>query len=95
MICARRWSTSSIRWNFISPSQAAVAPGESVSAAAKAALFSDGRVVIQPGNNLWRIAHHTYGEGTRYTVIFDANKDQIRDPDLIYPGQIFTVPAQE
>lgn len=50
-------------------------------------------VIVQPGNNLWRIAHHTYGEGTRYTVIFDANKDQIRDPDLIYPGQVFTLPA--
>ena len=50
-------------------------------------------VIVQPGNNLWLIAHHTYCEGTRYTVIFDANKDQIRDPDLIYPGQVFTLPA--
>jgi nucleoid-associated protein YgaU len=50
-------------------------------------------VVIQPGNNLWTIARRTYGEGTRYTVIFDANDDQIGDPDLIYPGQIFVLPA--
>ncbi|MBE9605202.1 LysM peptidoglycan-binding domain-containing protein [Acetobacteraceae bacterium H6797] len=50
------------------------------------------RVVIQPGNNLWRIARETYGRGIRYTVIFAANRDQIRDPALIFPGQIFTLP---
>ncbi|MCB1380429.1 MAG: LysM peptidoglycan-binding domain-containing protein, partial [Alphaproteobacteria bacterium] len=70
----------------------AVAPGESVSAAAKAALFSDGRVVIQPGNNLWRISKVIYGDGLKYTLLFEANKDQIRDPDLIYPGQVFKTP---
>jgi nucleoid-associated protein YgaU len=52
-----------------------------------------GRVVVQPGNSLWRIAYHTYGHGVRYTVIYQANRDQIRDPNLIYPGQVFTVPA--
>lgn len=51
-----------------------------------------GQVVIQPGNNLWGIARRLYGSGFRYTVIYEANKDQIRDPDLIYPGQIFTTP---
>jgi nucleoid-associated protein YgaU len=50
------------------------------------------RVVVQPGNSLWRIARRNYGEGLRYTVIYEANKDQIRDPDLIYPGQVFAVP---
>ncbi|WP_193371097.1 LysM peptidoglycan-binding domain-containing protein [Pelagibius marinus] len=49
-------------------------------------------VIVQPGNSLWRIARRTYGEGLRYTVIYQANKDQIRDPDLIYPGQVFEVP---
>ena len=48
--------------------------------------------VVQPGNSLWRIARGTYGSGLQYTVIYEANKDQIRDPDLIYPGQIFTLP---
>jgi len=51
-----------------------------------------GKVVVQPGNSLWRIARRSYGEGIRYTVIYEANKDQIRDPDLIYPGQVFAVP---
>lgn len=50
-------------------------------------------IVVQPGNSLWRIARGTYGEGTQYTVIYEANKERIMDPDLIYPGQIFTLPA--
>ncbi|WP_420561391.1 Ig-like domain-containing protein [Tepidicaulis sp.] len=54
--------------------------------------LAEGRVVIQPGNNLWSIARRLYGSGFNYTVIYEANKDQIRDPDLIYPGQIFTTP---
>ncbi len=49
-------------------------------------------VVIQPGNNLWRIATRVYGSGYRFVEIFDANKDQILDPDLIYPGQVFGLP---
>ena len=49
-------------------------------------------VIVQPGNSLWRIARRTYGEGTRYTTIFEANREQIKDADLIYPGQVFTVP---
>lgn len=52
----------------------------------------DGRVIVQPGNSLWRIARRAYGRGAQYTVIYQANADQIRDPDLIYPGQIFDVP---
>ncbi|MFC0384831.1 LysM peptidoglycan-binding domain-containing protein [Muricoccus vinaceus] len=52
-----------------------------------------GRVVVQPGHNLWRIARDTYGQGTRYTVIFRANQEQIRNPARIYPGQVFSVPG--
>ncbi len=50
--------------------------------------------MVRPGNNLWRIARDTYGDGTRYTVIYGANRGQIGDPDLIYPGQIFTLPPK-
>ena len=50
-------------------------------------------VVVQPDNNLWTIARLIYGSGFRYTVLYQANRDQIVDPDLIYPGQVFTVPA--
>ncbi len=55
-------------------------------------LPRDAVVVVQPGNSLWRIARRTFGRGIQYTLIYEANRDQIRDPDLIYPGQIFTLP---
>ncbi|MCE4222993.1 LysM peptidoglycan-binding domain-containing protein [Methylobacterium sp. C25] len=44
------------------------------------------------GDNLWQISRKSYGDGKRYTVIYEANRDQIRDPNLIYPGQIFVMP---
>lgn len=49
-------------------------------------------VTVQPGNTLWAIARARYGEGIRYVKVYEANSDQIRDPDLIYPGQIFDLP---
>lgn len=53
----------------------------------------EGSVIVQPGQSLWRIARETYGRGIRYTVIYEANREQIRNPDLIYPGQIFVLPG--
>jgi nucleoid-associated protein YgaU len=50
------------------------------------------RMVIQPGNNLWVLSRELYGYGKNYTVIYEANKDQIRNPRLIYPGQVLTAP---
>lgn len=55
--------------------------------------LAEGRVVVQPGQSLWRMARSAYGRGTQYTVIYQANRDQIRNPDLIYPGQTFSLPA--
>jgi nucleoid-associated protein YgaU len=55
-------------------------------------LPRDSVVFVQPGNSLWRIARRTYGSGVRYTVIYEANRAQIRNPSLIYPGQVFMVP---
>lgn len=49
-------------------------------------------VTVQPGFTLWRIARDRYGEGTQFVQVFDANQDQIKDPDLIYPGQVLTLP---
>ena len=54
----------------------------------------DGAVIIRRGDNLWRISHRVYGHGIRYSTIYLANQDQIRNPDLIWPGQVFTVPAE-
>ncbi|MDE0589941.1 LysM peptidoglycan-binding domain-containing protein [Halocynthiibacter sp. C4] len=52
-------------------------------------------VTVQPGNTLWGIAKDSYGDGVLYVRVFEANRDAIRDPDLIYPGQVFTVPEEE
>ena len=57
--------------------------------------LADGKVIVQPGNSLWVISRKAYGEGAQYTVIYEANREQIRDPDLIYPGQVFVVPEDE
>ena len=49
-------------------------------------------VTVESGRSLWRIARRVYGKGFRYTVIYEANKEQIKDPNLIFPGQIFKLP---
>ena len=49
-------------------------------------------VIVQPGSTLWAIARERYGEGILYVQVFAANRDKIRDPDLIYPGQVFDLP---
>ena len=48
--------------------------------------------VVERGNSLWQIARRVYGVGTRYTVIYSANPSQIRNPNLLYPGQVFKLP---
>jgi nucleoid-associated protein YgaU len=50
-------------------------------------------ITVQPGFTLWGIARNSYGDGLLYVRVYEANKNQIRDPDLIYPGQVFTVPS--
>jgi nucleoid-associated protein YgaU len=59
-----------------------------------AMLVEDGVSVItvQQGFTLWGIAEANFGDGIRYLQIFEENRDQIRDPDLIFPGQIFALP---
>lgn len=49
-------------------------------------------VVVQPGHTLWALAQDTYGDGVQYVQIFHANRDRIRNADLIYPGQVFDLP---
>ncbi len=56
---------------------------------------SPGAITVVKGNSLWRIARRVYGEGVMYTLIYEANRDQIKDPDLIYPGQVFTLPVRD
>ncbi|WP_291295797.1 LysM peptidoglycan-binding domain-containing protein [Elioraea sp.] len=68
------------------PFQRAEAPPEAL---------REGTVVVQPGQNLWRIARQTYGRGVRFSVIYAANRDVIRDPNMIFPGQVFALPAED
>ena len=49
---------------------------------------------VTRGDSLWRISRVTYGKGVRYSVIYEANQDQIRNPRLIYPGQVFVLPTR-
>lgn len=53
---------------------------------------AEGRRVVEPGDSLWELARRNYGRGTDYEAIFQANRAQIRNPDLIYPGQVFVIP---
>lgn len=68
---------------------APAAAGQQVVASAPAL---PSRIVIQPGNNLWRISREVYGKGRMFTVIWEANRDQIKNPNRIYPGQILSAP---
>ena len=78
----RRSSRRPSRWR---PRRAAPGPssrGDATSAGGDAATarLVGGRIVVQPGNSLWKLARESYGQGVRYTVIYEANKDQITNP---------------
>jgi len=50
---------------------------------------------VESGDSLWKIAEAMYGNGSKYTKIFDANRDILDDPDRIFPGQVLKIPEQE
>lgn len=52
-------------------------------------------ITVQPGFTLWGIAERNFGDGIQYVQIFEENRDQIRDPNWIFPGQIFRLPDIE
>lgn len=70
----------------------AVAPQKPGTRMASAEIIVPERIVIQPGHNLWRLSRQIYGKGMLYTVIYEANRDQVRNPNRIYPGQILAAP---
>jgi nucleoid-associated protein YgaU len=53
-----------------------------------------GSRVITRGDSLWALSRLAYGDGTHYAVIFNANRDKIHNPNLIYPGQTFVLPQK-
>ena len=48
---------------------------------------------VAKGDTLWAIADKHYGNGSKYTAIFEANRPMLSDPDKIYPGQVLRIPA--
>ena len=78
----------------VAEAPAAEVPAEAPAAGAPVEPAQPVTVTVQPGFTLWRIARETFGDGVMYVKVFDANKGQIRDPDLIYPGQVFVIPEQ-
>ena len=61
-------------------------------AAANPVVAEIATATVTRGDSLWRISRLRWGNGMRYTTIYEANAGQIRNPDLIYPGQILVVP---
>ena len=49
-------------------------------------------VTVQPGDSLSKIAKREYGDADKWHAIFEANRDKIKNPDLIHPGQVLTLP---
>lgn len=70
-------------------------PAPPVPDAANAVIEAVETIKVVRGDNLWNISRDRLGGGYRYTRIYQANNDQIRDPKMIYPGQVFVMPSQE
>jgi len=77
------------------PVAAAVQPGPTSSPPADAVVAEIRTASVTRGDSLWRISKRVYGDGLRYTVIYTANAPQIREPNLIYPGQVFVLPTEQ
>ena len=55
---------------------------------------AEGNVVIRPGVNQWLISRKLPSGGFHYIVVFGVHKDQVKDPDVVYPGQIIKLPVE-
>ncbi len=60
----------------------------------KRIIRTSSSVIIRKGDNLWRVSRRVLGRGIRYSTIYNANKSQIKNPSLIFPGQIFKIPEK-
>ncbi|MFN3688321.1 LysM peptidoglycan-binding domain-containing protein [Salinarimonas sp.] len=77
------------------PATAEAPAEEPVERAATLTIPEINTALVARGDSLWRISRRVYGRGVRYTVIYEANAEQIRNPNLIFPGQVFVLPAAE
>jgi nucleoid-associated protein YgaU len=74
------------------PRLAAATPPSDGGSSSTLVLPKIATTVVSRGDSLWRISRVTYGAGMRYAVVYKANQNQIRNPDRIYPGQVFVLP---
>lgn len=70
-----------------------VKSGSSSSAATPRAIEREVTYTVQKGDSLSKIAQQQYGNGKKWKAIFEANRDQITNPDLIHPGQVLKIPS--
>ncbi|MFC4355303.1 LysM peptidoglycan-binding domain-containing protein [Chryseomicrobium palamuruense] len=89
----RDYGTKTAKINFTSPKPSATVtkPRSDVSSPKPKQTAKTYKVVR--GDTLWAIAKRYYGNGSQYPKIFNANKDKIKNPNLIYPGQVLTIPV--
>lgn len=69
--------------------------GSSTAAPAEKASAGTTTYTVVAGDSLWKISEKFYGDGNQWRRIYEANKDTIKDPDVIHPGQTFAIPAKE
>ncbi|MFD1333348.1 LysM peptidoglycan-binding domain-containing protein, partial [Methylopila musalis] len=77
------------------PEAGQTAPSASSAPSADAVVGVLETAKVQRGDSLWRISRSAYGRGARYTVIYAANDGQIRNPNVIYPGQVLVLPRSD
>jgi nucleoid-associated protein YgaU len=78
----------------VAATEPVAAPVAEVAAAPVVVEEGPKKLVIQPGNSLWKLSREVYGKGRMYTIIYEANRDQLKNPNKIFPGQILTAPKQ-
>lgn len=76
------------------PAATTVASASPADALHTPAAEAGGSRVISRGDSLWSLSRLAYGDGARFAVIFNANRDKIHNPNLIYPGQTFVMPQK-
>jgi nucleoid-associated protein YgaU len=68
-------------------------PAAQTASPSPAATDREHTYTVVAGDTLSKIAKREYGDASKWHAIYDANKDTIKNPDLIYPGQTFKIPG--
>ena len=98
-------ATAETRFDFPALLASAAEPGKPATASSSGQRTQDSpadpvvdavqTAPVISGHTLWGLSQSYYGDPTRYPLIYEANKGEIHDPNLIYPGQVFVVPKRE